>query len=295
MNKVLAEGQFGHGGIKTKLHWLKRKSRPKYLGDATTSFDWNAGYDIETGLGIALGIPNFKLPVKNQGQSDSCGGQLASELSAIQEAFTSKVFNERSAKYAYSHIFYPQGGTTVSKLENILLTRGVSRESLVSSYQNGQPPSEPFMEDLSYETPVIDQDALTAIDTQILSVDMTNIDTVAQAIQSLNGVGMLFSGQNNGTWLGATPVLPVGTSNLWEHFVLLGKCRMLNGKKQIGLLNSWGNTVGDGGWQYLGEEWFGSKYVLDIFAVYKSSTPLPAYSPSALQMLITWFVKFFSN
>lgn len=35
---------------------------------------------------------------------------------------------------------------------------------------------------------------------------------------------------------------------------------MIDGKKYIGFLNSWGDTVGEKGWQFIGEDYFNSQY-----------------------------------
>jgi hypothetical protein len=45
---------------------------------------------------------------------------------------------------------------------------------------------------------------------------------------------------------------------MWGHALFAGRFRIKDGKKEIGILNSWGN-VGDRGWQWLSEEWFANE------------------------------------
>lgn len=293
MNKTLVENQFGHGGKINKFHKIRRVLRPKFskIGKSSAPVDWNIPYSVERDLASILGILNFKLPVKNQGTSFSCGGQLASQLEAINEGFRNKSFEEKSAKYAYSHIFYPGGGTTTNKLEKLLLNTGVASEKLVSSYENGQPPAEPFMTDLSYENPSIDINASITKDSKIVTISTTNIDEIAQSIRDLNGVGMLFRGQNNGTWLSDFPKPPSSNLSLWGHFIVLVEYKLINGKKYVGALNSWGNTIGHYGIQYFGEEYFTSAYVNDVFGIYQN--PPVIYTPTEYNWIMKLLFKYF--
>lgn len=85
----------------------------------------------------------------------------------------------------------------------------------------------------------------------------TDIDIVAQAIRENKGVVLGITGVNNGTWESNMPKPPTNSapSARWYHWVYAGKAKVINGKKYIGILNSWGN-VGDKGWQWLSEDYF---------------------------------------
>ena len=76
----------------------------EFVGSASEPFDWNKGFDIEEELG-------FKIPVKSQGESKSCGGQAFSYYTQVLEALYSKTFEERSAKFLYSQVALPEGGS----------------------------------------------------------------------------------------------------------------------------------------------------------------------------------------
>jgi hypothetical protein len=83
----------------------------------------------------------------------------------------------------------------------------------------------------------------------------TDIDSVATALRDMNGVVIGVDGANNGTWNSMYPNPPKDGQSQWHHWLFVGKAKMINGKKYIAVLNSWGN-VGDMGWQWLSEDYF---------------------------------------
>ena len=105
-------------------------------------FDWTKGYDIEEKITAANG-KTFKMPVKDQGPSGSCGGQsLSYHAQALRSLYAGDT-DERSAKYAYSQVYYPQGGSTFYDLGRLVTTEGVSTEVLCPSYRSdGMPLTE---------------------------------------------------------------------------------------------------------------------------------------------------------
>ena len=257
---TLIEGQFGHGAIEKKLDLRDQK-----LGSASAPFDWSSGYDIETALGAVFNR-SFVTPTKNQGQSYSCGGQAGSYLEATLKALGIGSFDEKSAKYIYSQIFYPTGGSTLRDVLN-LITRGVASESQVVSYEAGNPPSETFMRDTSHNSGT---NASTSLATGYAFVH-PDIESVAQAVRDNHGAIILIQGQDNGTWLSATPKAPVEA--VWAHFLFCGKAKLINGKKYIGVHNSWGN-IGENGWQWISEDYFNSGFITDCGVVYQDASNL---------------------
>ncbi len=251
--KILCENKFGHGAVKTFRSELDKVKRP--IASSSIPFDWNIGYDIEQVMGSIL-------PVKNQGTSGSCGGQMASSYEAVNEYFRTKVLTEKSARYIYSHIWYSGGGTDSRRVTDFLINQGVCKENLCSSYDNGNPPDEAFMERTSNISSAAILDAKTTLDTTYVSIKR-DIDSIACGLRDNKGVMIALNGENNGTWLSAFPKPPVSTE--WRHFLYVGKAKMINGKKYIGVLNSWGD-IGEKGWQWLGEEYF-MGHVWDAFAV----------------------------
>lgn len=277
---------FGTGAIKDRPD--ARDFQWSEIGFGATPFNWQDGVDIEAQLALAIGAPglSFKIPVKNQNGSGSCGGQAWSYQDQVLEALKSGSFEERSAKYIYEQTFVYPAGSAGRDNATILVKQGCAREVFISSYDNGVPPTEAFMQKSTITT-AARQDAKTS---RLLSyANVSNdIDTVAQAIRDNGGVVLGITGSNNGSWFSAFPVPPANTTieARWYHWVYAGKAKMINGVKHIGILNSWGN-VGESGWQWLSEDYFkcatpndyhGSTAVWQVWTHIFNATSEPTFS-----------------
>lgn len=235
------------------------------VGFAAKPYDWSQPYDIETIVG--------KLPVKDQGTSFSCGGQAWASYMTVKEAYSSKSLEERSAKFIYSQVYVPGGGSAGRTINDLLKNKGAAREAVTTSYQNGQPPTEDFIERKSDITAQAYYDALSDLSISYANVNV-DIDTVAQAIRDNQGVVLGIYGANNGTWLDSTPVPPTNGESKWAHWVYAGKIKMVNGRKFIGILNSWGTDTGELGWQWLSQEYFASFNIWQCWTLVSNSTPV---------------------
>lgn len=245
----VTDPNFDPGGIVDRVD--NRDFTFSEVGLATPEFDWATTFDIEAKLG-------FKLPVKDQNGSGSCGGQAFSQLAGVLEAAATGTMEERSAKFFYAQTYQRGGGSTARDNATVYVQQGAARESMCVSYENGIPPGEAFMERGQDITAVDRQDAKSDMSVSYSQVAL-NIDEVARAIRDTNGVVLGISGTNNGTWLTAFPKPPAVVS--WRHFMYAGKVKMINGVKHIGCLNSWGKGIGDPaapGWQWLPELYFTS-------------------------------------
>lgn len=232
MNNI-TENNHGTGGIKVSRNEMVA-SFGEVVADSPV-FDWNKGFDIRTKVNLSL---------KDQNGSGSCGGQASSYLT---EAVSG---TESSARSIYAKCFVPGGGSSEQGLMNTIMNIGVSTEKEVTSYENGQPPSEVFMETDYPAQPIVLRG------TRPVYVNIS-FDEMAVAILQNKGIVIGISGQNNGTWLSNSPVapnLPPHDHSFWNHWVYAGFAGMVDGKKKIGFKNSWGN-VGDNGWQFLDESW----------------------------------------
>lgn len=243
-------------------------------------FDWSTGFDDEKLLG-------FKEPTKDQGQSGSCGGQAVSYLGGTFSVAQTKTFNEKSAKFIYAPIAYPNGGGTVGRdLVNRAVNAGWAPESLCVSYDNGKAPSEAFMARSSDITPAAIQEALKDKALSYVSVS-ADIESVAQALRDSDGIFIGVVGSNNGTWLSTHPKAPaLNEPDCWGHWLKVGKARInsTSGKKEVAVHNSWGETgVGDAGWQWLDEDYFNTvlsrsssrpgKAIFEAWAIKYNPTP----------------------
>ena len=237
------------------------------IAGATAPFDWTSGYDIEKELGFAL-TPN------NQNGSGSCGGQAFSKYDAVQRTLIEKApFIERSAKYLYSQVFAPGGGSGGRAIGGILTSQGCAREQFCPSYDNGQPPSEAFMEQVQDITPEARQDAPNAQSRSYATVAL-DIDSIAQAIRDNYGVVLGLYGSNNGTWGSAFPTPPVATDTKWSHWMYFGKASIQNNNKAVAGLQSWGVGIGQNGWQWLTEAYVNAA-VWGAWTLVFNPTPTP--------------------
>lgn len=241
----LVENQFGHGGLG---HFLKQTDWQyvNFSPKNAAPFDWSTGYDIES-------VIERVIPSKNQGVSGSCGGQAVSYYTSVLKAVIGGTFAEKSAKFIYAPVAQPGGGSYGGDLMNRVKNVGSSSEVTCPSYQDGNPPTEAFMEDTSSITNNAITDAASTKSIGYSFIIDFDIDTLAQAVRDNYGIIIAVIGENNGTWLSAFPQPP--KTQQWAHWLYVGKVKMINGKKYLGVKNSWGDNVGELGWQWIGEDY----------------------------------------
>lgn len=205
----LTENGHGTGGIEDRVDG--RDYLWSEVGHGAVPFDWSIGYDIEAELG-------YPIPVKDQDGSSSCGGQAWSYLAEILEAAFTGTLEERSAKYVYAQTYQQGGGSTGRDNAKIFAEQGVAREATCLSYDHGNPPTEAFMTRGGDITESARQDAPFAKAFPYVQIG-TNINDIAQAIRSTQGVVLLINGMDGLTpgWTSETPQPPNQVS--WRHFV----------------------------------------------------------------------------
>lgn len=218
-----------------------------------TEKDWVKGYDIENEL-------NFELPIKHQNSSMSCVGMGVSYYAGVLNMVEEKKYKEISAKGFYSQIFLPSGGGAyIREAIKLMISWGAVTETMVSSYNNGKPPSETFMRDLSWKNKQVDNLAkkYQAKEYKVIRA-CDNIDLFAQAIRDNHGVtGGVYIG-NNGSWRTNEPTPSNRTGG---HAIYYGKYGVDKKGKYIATPNSWGTGRGKDslhpdGWQKLRKDYF---------------------------------------
>lgn len=231
----------------------KRDFKFKDIAKGLEPFDWDKGYDVEN---------TCKIKVKDQNGSSSCGGNAWASYGQVLDPD----HDEKSAKFIYANTHVSGGGSAGRTNCDFVIKKGWGSEKLTSSYDNGKPSSEDFM---IREEDITDEAYLSALLDKGLSyatVDI-NIDSVAQAIKENNGCVLGIAGKNNGTWRTAYPKKPDNIYNTWNHWVYAGKAKLINGKKMIGFVNSWGEDVGENGWQWIGEDYIKYPYIWSVWTM----------------------------
>lgn len=256
-------------------------------------FDWELGFDIELLLGYRAvclteaefwgvrgrsgwgveryreivkevaerQIPRLLLKPNDQNGSGSCTGQSSSKYLSVLDFIETGVWDESSAHDMYSHISIGMNqGAYLRSAPDRARNDGNAKEMLVPSLENGNPPSEKFIFTKPADTPEIIQSRIRGKALSYLSVNQGNIDEIAWAILLNFGVYFGVAGTWEGEWSSAFPRPPKPGESQWYHALWAGKAKLINGKKKVSHLNSWGAGVGEQGWQWLGEEYYTNQY-----------------------------------
>lgn len=212
-------------------------------------------------------IPYFIIPPNNQGASSSCTGHGLAKYLTILNYIETGIWTEISPKdiYAYISLGRHKGGYLYDAL-NLAITRGVGTEELVASMvkydAGGQQAIRPMTED-EYLVKPEETEELKAVRTALKGLKFSQVvgsgqelmDNMAWSI--LMNFGAYFSvlGSNNGSWGSEYPQPP--EKYTWGHALYAGIAELdKDGKEFIGNLNSWGNGVGNNGWQKLKLNYF---------------------------------------
>lgn len=222
-------------------------------------------------------VRNLIKKVENQNGSGSCGGQAFRYHMQVNSLIRDGKDTALSAKSIYQPVFLPPMGSRARDLIDRISTVGVCLESDVPSYENGNPPSEAFMEDGSKITPAMLVTAKLYSGKTYLSFSSSNIEQVKQAIFQGNGAVIALLGRNE-NWVapGGIISLPNPNSNeqFWGHFLFLTGFNIIkNGIEYIEFVNSWGENWGDNGFGYLPLEYLTKGYGMNEWVVFEN--PLP--------------------
>lgn len=242
--KTLPEN-FNPGAVYRR--WDNRNVLYAELPAGAGSFDWDKGFDLSE-----------KVPFKIEEQdgSLSCVGQAWSAYAEALDYLETGIYTDLSSRFIYSRIFIPEtGGSYIYKGASIMTESGVATENSVSSYDNGQPPSEGFMRKIDDRSEII-AEALKRKAKSHAYVDY-GIDQFALAIQNQNGLVTGFIGSNEGASQSNGFIRPpLANEFTWSHAVYCVGAKLINGKKYIKFANSWGKDWGDNGFGWFGEDYF---------------------------------------
>jgi len=261
--QILAERKFGTGFKPKELSPTDRM----FAAGASEPVDWYRNFSVQDELRKKLGN-SFIIPVNDQGQTLSCVGQAWAKYAGIKKVMGDPNPNwvEFSPRDVYSHIYLVSGGAYVLD-GGLFVRKGILPNEQLPPYWSGKPNmaiTEEVMRDKGLEggresgdnaSPNIYTGLRQLVKGGSVENVYYDIDSIAKAIRDNYGCILAFYGENNGTWLSKFP--RVGAVQ-WGHCVIGVGYMYLNGKKYILILNSWGNNIGEGGWQWMGEEWFGN-------------------------------------
>jgi len=260
----LAEESHGTGFVAKDIQPTDRV----FSASNSEPVDWYKGFDVRDELKKKLGS-SFSIPVNDQARTQSCVAQAWAKYAGIKKVMGDPNPNwvEFSPRDIYSHIYLPgYGGAYIMEGGLFCKNKGIlPYEQLPSHWSSPHPdliPTEEVMRDKGLEggqesggnaSPDIYNSLRQLVKGGSIEILGYSIDAIAQATRDNYGCVIGIYGENNGTWLSKYP--KTGNKS-WGHGILVIGYIYINGKKYIKILNSWGTNCGEGGVQYLGEEWF---------------------------------------
>lgn len=264
-------GSHPQGAHQRRLDTRDYAYSPLEVAQAAAPFSWEQGNGPVPTL-VSL------LTIKDQGSSSSCGGQAFSYYGQRLRHVYAGDDSQRSAKFLYSQVYGPGGGSSDRDLAIIAKSQGFGLEADVPSYHNGAPGSEPFYERPQDITPAARIGAAKDQASFAYAFPTIELESVAQAASACLGIVLGLHGTNNGTWLSPQPKPPHNAvSGDWSHYMYGAQPQIYNGKKGIWCVQSWGTGAGLNGWQFLDEDYFTSGAVWGaIVLIYN---PAPATPP----------------
>jgi hypothetical protein len=240
---------------------------PLEVAEAAAPFEWQVGTGPDPAL-VQL------LTIKNQGQSGSCGGQAFSYYGQRLRAVYAGDMRSRSAKYLYSQVYVPGGGSSDRDLANLAIKQGFGLESDTPSMQGSFPPSESFMERPQDITALARIGAAKDQASFAYAFPTIDLESVAQAASACFGVVLGIHGTNNGTWLSAEPKPPKTSEDVWSHYMYAAQPQIYNGKKGLWCAQSWGTGAGLNGWQFIDEGYFASGAIWGAIVLIYNPAPI---------------------
>ena len=281
------------GAKRTLRGRVKKLFRPR-LARATTPFDWNVDPTIINERLANMG----PIRIKDQRQSSSCGGQMASYLVAIIQALkNNSPYRELSAKSYYSPVAHQGGGTTDTDIQNEIENVGGLAETMCPSNLPDGSCTEQFMTDKSWMTPPNLILASQYANLTLVTVE-NDIEAIAEAIRDYGAVGWHIQSEFNGGapeyWLTMNPQLPPTTPSE-GHFMCAANAQMISNWPTIRALQGWAQDY-PAGWQnFTTQTYIGSKYLVDIFTFVPKYVPHPTVPGQQLPNpnLISWQRRLF--
>lgn len=262
IKQVYEEITFGTGCVDKPEDFFKERAwRDEEIAGTTT----------RGGMWVEKKINEFvTYPKRNQGVQSSCVSYTLAKQLSVDELQENKVWRELSPRSTYSYTAIPGVGSSSITATKLAVKQGMTLEYLLRT--DGLPESEVIKNEDYYSD--AKQIALVYKPQSYIECG-TDFETLASILQRHKDQGIkkviaiTVVGENNGTWRSTFPQIPnnPNTAKSWYHRVAVTDFGLLNGKKVIAIDNSWGDQIGNGGQQFLTEEYqpfmYGGMYTLN--------------------------------
>ena len=192
--------------------------------------------------------------IKNQNGSGSCVSQACSYYAEVLNTIETGEKKSLSPRFLYPFCFIEPMGSYIKDNMSYIKGNGIATEASLTSYENGNPPSEKFMRKKDDITEAIRQEAMTYWIKDYYTWNNTRLDLFKQAIVQGNGC-VVASWGNNEVWKTGDIELPSYRNQMnWQHGIYL--IGYNDDKKAFEFVNSWGKE-----WGYEGFGWLPYSYV----------------------------------
>lgn len=201
--------------------------------------------------------------IKNQNGSGSCVAQACAYYAEVLNFKETKQWVNLSPKFVYSQTHQNPTGSYIKDAMGCIRSKGICEEIYLPSYDNGNPPSDAFMQRREDITADAYENAFTYIAKSYVTWDNTKLEKYKRAIIEGSGC-VVASWGNNYCWgIGMTNgmvLLPAYRSQMvWQHGIYL--IGYNDEKKEFKFINSWGLDWGFSGYGYLPYEYVTQGYV----------------------------------
>ena len=187
--------------------------------------------------------------IKSQNGSGSCVSQAVTYYAEILNTIETGEKVSLSPKFLYPWVFQKPMGSSIADNMARVCNEGIALESDVTSYENGNPPSEAYMQ----IKPTLSQQMLDLAKTYIakkyVTWDNSSVEWFKRAMVQGNGC-VVASWGNNLNWRTGDIELPAFREQMvWRHGICL--IGYDDSKKAFEFVNSWGTEWGNGGFGWL--------------------------------------------
>lgn len=209
-------------------------------------------------LGLASGITLVdkhescwrKFLIRNQLNTSSCVAHATTKVIGIENYIEEGKFLNLSPRFIYAQRSNTGAGMYGIDASKIACTKGAPIEEQVPFINN-----ESKMSKIDDATVYDFQTALVAKQDSYIQMNITDIDQIAQFIESTGKGVMLFFKFNSAEWT-TVPTIRSGVAINCYHAVCGTNCILYNGDTAIVIEDSWGPGSGNGGRRIITRDWF---------------------------------------